>query len=424
MSRLSPHREILDNGAVFLWSRSEGASTVSIRGTFPAGAARETPEQAGLAGFAARLLRRGSTQRGAQEIAAAIEDLGASFNVWGSSEEAGFSAKCLARDQGAVLDLLGEVLQFPEFAEREIEKTREEIHTQFRELEDSTRAQSDLCAQRMLYPADHPYGRPALGRAETVDRFGPADFRAFHAAYYGADELRIAVAGAVDPDVVRGCTGSWFSGRTAAPPMPDFSVTPSGKPQRAAVSMPHKSQVDLVITGPAVPRRHPDYYALSMVNLILGSLGLMGRLGEEVREKHGMAYYVYSQVNSRIWAGEWTSHAGVAPANVDRTIRAIRGEVERIREELVTETEFADACDYLIGSLPLRMETSDGVAGYLLNAEYYGLGLDYLDRYPGYIRAETRESLREAARTHLDPARFSIAAAGPVDASGELGGGQ
>ncbi|MGV3719575.1 MAG: M16 family metallopeptidase, partial [Actinomycetota bacterium] len=313
-----------------------------------------------------------------------------------------------------VLDLLGEVLELPTFADDEIEKTREELFTQFREQEDSTRSQAGLRMHELLYPADHPYSRSSLGTRESVAGLARADFQRFHADYYSAGGMKISVVGAVEPDVVRARVGRWFAGKPAAPPLAPLDVTPSGEPRRAAVSLPHKSQVDLVIAGPGIPRLHPDFYALSMVNLILGSLGLMGRLGERIREQQGMAYYVYSQVTGRSWSGEWAAHAGVAPENVERTITAVIDEVKRIREELVTETEFADACDYLIGSLPLRLETNDGVAASLLNAEYFGLGLDYIERYPGYIRAEGRESLRQAARDYLDPDRFSIAMAGPV----------
>jgi zinc protease len=411
---LRPQREILENGVVMLWNEHDDTESVAVRGYFPAGAAREAPEEIGLAGFTARLLRRGTEQRDAQQIAAVAEDLGASFAAWGSTEEAGFSVKCLRRDLGTMLDLLGETLQHPTFAEEEIRKTREELFTQLREQEDSTRAQADLRMHELLYPAGHPYARSTIGTRETLSALGREDFRRFHAAYYGAEGMRLSVVGAVDPDVARERVGRWFAGKAPVPPQPDLRVAASGEPRRAAVSLPHKSQVDLVIAGPAIPRLHPDFYALSMVNLILGSLGLMGRLGERIRERHGMAYYVYSQVAGRSWSGEWAAHAGVAPENVERTISAVLDEVKRIRKELVTETELADACDYLIGSLPLRLETNDGVAASLLNAEYFGLGLDYLERYPGYIRAETRESLRQAARDYLDPDRFSIAMAGPV----------
>lgn len=414
MSRLNPQREVLDNGVVLLWNQRDDTASVAIRGVFSAGAARETLEQAGLAGLTARLLRRGTQQRSALELSAAVEDLGASFAVSGSTEEAGFSAKCLGRDVGAVLDVLGEVLQYPSFAESEIDKTREEIFTQLRDQDDSTRAQADLKAHELLYPTGHPYARSVLGTRESVGALRRDDFRDFHSTYYRASDLRISVAGCFDPEVVRGCVSGWFRDLEPAPPLSNLETVPSGAAQRAQVPMPHKSQVDFVIAGPAITRQHPDFYALTMVNLILGNLGLMGRLGERVREQQGMAYYVYSQVAARTWSGEWAAHAGVAPQNVERAVAAIVDEVVKIREERVTETEFRDACDYLIGSMPLRLETNDGIAGYLLNCEYYNLGLDYINRYPGYIRNETPETLLAAARKYLDPSRFTVVTAGPV----------
>jgi zinc protease len=140
----------------------------------------------------------------------------------------------------------------------------------------------------------------------------------------------------------------------------------------------------------------------------------MGRLGERVREEQGLAYSVSCRNSARLWAGEWHASAAVNPIHVERALASVREEIQRAREELVSETEFADAREYLIGSLPLRMETADGIAGYLLNTEYYGLGLDYLWRYPELIRAQSRESLREAAQRHLDPGRASVAIAGPL----------
>lgn len=412
-SRLEPRREVLNNGIVLLWNETHDTPSVAIRGSFPAGAARETPDKAGLAGITARLLRRGTRAHSAQEIAGVVEDIGASFMVWGGTEESGFSGKCLDRDLDTVLDVLQEVLEQPAFPEAEISKTRGEIIMQLREQEDSTRARADLAIHRMLYPEGHPYSRPSIGTRETIEGLTAEDMRAFHAAYYAPQTLTVSIAGAVDPDRVRRRLERWLPGRNGTP-QPDWHVTPASVAGRAQFSMPHKSQVDIILAGPGVPREHPDFFALSMVNLILGSLGLMGRLGERVRDQLGMAYYVYCRSLSRLWSGEWIANAGVGPQNVERAIEAILAEVARVREDLVTEEEFSDAQDNLIGSLPLRLETNDGIAAYLLNTEYYGLGLDYIHRYPGYIRAETRESLREAARRHMDPQGFSIAMAGPV----------
>ncbi len=414
ISRLEPYREVLDNGVVLLYNRSRDTPSVALRGSLPAGSAREPEDKAGLASFVGRILRRGTTHRFSQEISAVVEDIGASFATWGGTEEAGFSAKCLGRDLATVLDLLQEVLEQPAFPETEVERTRAEVLTVLREHEESTRARADLAILRMLYPEGHPYSRPSIGNRETVEALGLEDFREFHDVFYAAPGMIVTIAGDVDLDLVRGRLAGWFKEKPTPPPLSSWTVEPNGDAGRVVIPMPHKSQVDLIMAGPGVPRHHPDFLPLTMVNLILGSLGLMGRLGEQIREQQGMAYYVSSRSTSRLWAGEWTANAGVAPENVDRTLEAILEQVRIIRRELVSETEMTDATDYLIGSLPLRLETNDGIASYLLNTEYYRLGIDYIDRYPGQVRAQTRERLRQAAQDHMDPDRFSIAMAGPL----------
>lgn len=175
-----------------------------------------------------------------------------------------------------------------------------------------------------------------------------------------------------------------------------------------------KSQADISIAYPTLPRSHDDYYALQVANLILGQLGLMGRLGSEVRDKQGMAYYVYSQLSGGRENSLWASRAGVDPGNVEKAIEGIVGELRRLRTEPVSEQELADAKSYMIGSLPLGLESLGGVTDLLLTIEKFGLGLDYLERYPGIISAITAEDVLRAAQAHLDENRLAIGIAGPA----------
>ena len=165
--------------------------------------------------------------------------------------------------------------------------------------------------------------------------------------------------------------------------------------------------------SPRIARSHPDYFALDTANLILGRLGLMGRLGANVRDLQGLAYYAYSQIEPGRGGSVWSSRAGINPDNVERAITSITAEAERLRAEPVDADELADAQAYMTGVLPLAFETSDGVAATLLNIEYFDLGLDYLERYPGIINALTVDDLHRAAQNHLDPSRLAIGIAGP-----------
>jgi zinc protease len=169
----------------------------------------------------------------------------------------------------------------------------------------------------------------------------------------------------------------------------------------------------VAIAYPTLARSDPDYYALETANLILGRLGLMGRLGASVRDEQGLAYYVYSTLDSGREQSLWNARAGVDPKDVERAIDGIRVEVERLQSEPVSEDELSDAKSFLTGILPLALERSDGVVATLLAMEHFDLGIDYLDRYPAIINALTREQLLAAAQIHLDPARLAVAVAGP-----------
>jgi zinc protease len=181
-----------------------------------------------------------------------------------------------------------------------------------------------------------------------------------------------------------------------------------------------KSQADIAIGYPSLPRSlDKPYFAVNMANVILGQLGLMGRLGANVRDKQGLAYYASSSFGGGTANSVWTARAGVDPGNIPRALDGILDELRRIRDEPVTDEELADAKSYLIGSLPLGLESLGGVAGLLLAIEKYGLGLDYLERYPGYIRDLTQDDLLSAARTYLDPDRLVIGISGPESIEAE-----
>jgi zinc protease len=151
-----------------------------------------------------------------------------------------------------------------------------------------------------------------------------------------------------------------------------------------------------------------------MGNMILGRLGMGGRLGENVRENQGMAYYVYSGLEADLGAGPWAAVAGINPDNVERAIQAILQEIEQFKQAGPTDEELADAKAYLTGSLVLGLETNDGIAGTLLAIERYGLGLDYIDRYPDIINGLSHADIVTVARKYLSTENCVLVVAGPM----------
>jgi zinc protease len=195
------------------------------------------------------------------------------------------------------------------------------------------------------------------------------------------------------------------------------------RPERRIVHMKGKSQVDVVCALPGISRTDPEYYALMLANFVLGGGSLSSRLMDNLRDKQGLVYGAYSILNAGIGAGPVQIRAGTNPANADRTADEILTQVSRMHAEGPDSTELAEAVSYLTGVFPVRLETNSGVASQLLGAELYGLGMDYIERYPAIIRAITLEETRAAGRKYLHPRGHALALAGSYPESVLPGGG-
>jgi len=180
--------------------------------------------------------------------------------------------------------------------------------------------------------------------------------------------------------------------------------------------MPEKHQADIVLGLPGPRRSAPDYLDASVMNTILGVFGMMGRIGQNVREEQGLAYYASSQLAGGLGPGSWTASAGVAPDKVEQAIESIRHEIRRIIDEPVPTEELADSLAYRTGSFPMSLETNSGLVDMITGMELYGLGLDYLQRYREEIDAITVERIQDAARKYLSADDLVIAVSGPVEA--------
>lgn len=410
-------RRELPNAGVVLVRESHTHPALTVRGYLPAGARTDPPGRDGLAVFAASVLTRGTAGHTSQELALELDSLGASLGVSADIEGAGFSARCLSEDAGRVLDLLAEVLLRPTFPAEEVEKQRAKLITGIRETRLDTRAAADRAFRAAAFPAGHPHHRPAEGEEETVVAATRDDLAMFHRRRYRPDGLVATVVGDIRTDWVIERLARAFEGWTpdpapALPPIPP--AAPAASIQRAQVNIPGKTQADIVLGGPGFARTSPDYYPGIMADLVLGRLGLMGRLGARVRDEEGLAYYVYSQAQAGFYGGPWAVRAGVNPANVARAIDGILREIEGFHREPVRGDELRDARDYVTGSLALRLETDGGIAQALLELELFDLGLDYLLRFPALIDAVTPDQMKDVARRYLRLDGYTVATAVPA----------
>lgn len=411
-----PDRSVLDNGAVLVSHALPSNPFIAFRGSVPAGTVAEGTEH-GVAEFASRLLLGGTRRSSAAKLSDRLEGIGATLEFRNSPELLLFSGRCTRETAAETIRILVECLSQPAFPGKEVERVRGELLNDERIEQDDPRQRAYRELARIVFPKDHPYGRDSKGGADRIRRIRRPDLVAFHAAHVGPEGLILAITGDVDRRLIESAVATplaRFHGDAEPPRLPS---PPPYKPRTAAIPMPHKSQADLVVGAPAVPRRHEDYYALLLANLLFGRIGLFGRLGRNLRDELGLAYYAFSSLDARSAGGMWSISVGVNPSNLTRAVEGVRTEMDRLRSEPFGTEEIADGKDNQIGSLTVSLERNAEVAGELHRMEHYGLGMDFLERYPEIIQGLSEESIRGAAARYFDPASSSMVLAGPIGRS-------
>ena len=416
---LAPVRALLDNGAVVIAKQSQTTPAVTISAAIAAGTIFEPPGSDGLAHFVSRTIDRGTTSRPADTIAEALDSRGVSLSVTVNRHVLSLLCTCLVEDLEPVLGLLADIAMNPVFPEHEVRTRRGEIVTLIRQDEDNPAVMAVEGLLADLYGATHGYGRPSRGTAAGVEAIDRAALQRFHAARFGPHALSLVMVGDVEPaeaiDAARRTFGGW-----TAPPPPPFEL-PEARPAAGrrvrVIPMMNKAQADIAYGFLSLRRSDPAYYACSLMNNILGQYSLGGRLGDSIRERQGMAYYVFSGFEANVIPGPLIVRAGVSPANVDRAIASIDEELSKLAADGPTDAELAESKQYLVMSMPRALETNAGIATYLQTEEFFGLGLDYDLRVPDLLRAVTREEVHAAAARALRPDGATIVIAGPYTGS-------
>ena len=407
-------RRVLPNGVTVLARENWAAPSVVVEGYLVAGNLDEPADVPGLASFVVAMLSRGTEHRTFAEINETVESVAASIGFSSDRHITNFSTKSLAEDLDLVLEVLADELRAPAFPEPYIERVRGLRFTSLAERENDTRQMAGRTFRELMY-GDHPLGRDMLGTRESLNAIDRDALVEFYQTFYRPQDMVVVVVGAVPAEEavrkIEAAFGDWKHARpkrAALPPLPPID----GVRKRHLV-MPEKTQSDLVMGWQGMRRLDPEYDPARVANTVLGVFGMMGRLGANVREKQGMAYYAYSRLSGDREPGTWVAVAGINPANVTRAQQAILDEVKRLQDELVPEEELEDSKHYLTGSVPLQLETNDGVASLLADIEWHRLGLDYLERYPKIIQSVTAEQIQKVAQKYFNLSSYVQALAGP-----------
>jgi len=412
----SIYRSEMENGIIVLSYHNPAAESVVIEGHVKAGALVEGRDRSGLANFVAEVLLRGTSERSFEQVYEELESVGATLDFGGGRNLTDFSGSCLVEDLELLLTLLSASLWQPIFPEEQVEAVRGEILTGLQMRANDTGQMAALTFRESLYQ-DHPYGQSVDGYEETVTRFQRDDLVDFHETYYGPKGMVITVVGGIEPEEVAAkidaIFGDWNKPQASMPEVPGLERP--AKTIRKQVIMPQKSQSDIVAGWPGPLRSAPDYLDASLANTILGVFGMMGRLGQRVREEQGLAYYAYSRLHGGLGPSPWYISTGVDPDNVELALNSIFQEVDRLRIELIPEEELADSLAYRKGSLPVGLETNSGLASVITDIEMYDLGLDYLQKLPAKLESITTQSVQTAAEKYLNTEQVAIAVAGPQE---------
>ena len=411
--RVERHR--LDNGLRIAVAPIADLRSTSVLLAIEAGQWFEPTDRAGVARLTAQTMLRGTTKRSASEWADAMDALGAVARLDIGSTAAVFAAQSLGEDLPALLGLMTEALRTPALAPEDLEFVRGQTLAQLERDERDTRAVVDRVWRELVYPKTHPFHAPGIGDASVVRTVAVDEIRDYHATSIRPDGALLVVAGASTLDRVteaaQAAFGDWKAGG-ARPPrdVPEVAIAAT---TRRTETIPDKTQSDVIIGWPGLPRTDPRFVAARVTNMVYAADTFASRAGNVIRDQLGLAYYVFSGMGSSRGQSPWIVRMGVNPQNVRRAIEVALDELRKVTLGEIADDDLSLAKDKLVGELDVALESPGGVASMVLEAELFDLGADHFEEYPKALRSVTKEQVVETARSFIPPERHALVVAGP-----------
>jgi zinc protease len=405
---LDVKKETLDNGLTMLVAERHNLPLVMVTMGIRAGAMLEPPDKSGLANLVAELLTEGTEKRTGEQISEEIEFVGGGLGASASDDYITVTLSILKKDISLGFELFSDIVLNPVFPEEEMIKKLERTRAGLKSAEENPGFVASREFIREVF-GDHPYGRLVQGSEETLERITRGDLIDFHANYYVPNRSVLAVVGDVTPKEVKDLLGKYFSRWSPLDRTSEVSVSAEVPSKKKTVTIDRDlSQANIILGHVGIKRDHPDYYAVYVMNYILGGGGFASRLMQNIREERGLAYDVSSSVNALREGGSFGISVQTKNESANLVIKEVLNEMRKMRSSPVSVAELSDAKAFLTGIFPARIETSRKTANFLVAVEFYGLGLNYIDDYPDYINSVSREDILEAASKHLDPENYIL----------------
>jgi zinc protease len=405
-------RQELPNGLVWLFSEQHSLPLVSVKILIKGGVLRDPPEKAGLANLTALLLTQGTKKRSATQIAQEVDFLGARLGAAGSDDYTSVSLTVLKNNLGPALDLLKDILFNPAFSKEEMKRKVSQLKASFQTDEDEPGIIASRAFHRRLF-GNNPYAHPPKGTPEGITAIDSKDLVAFHDKFYRPNNAIMTVVGDLSPGEAQEWVTKTF-GEWKGAPIPDLKVPPPPGLKSIEKVIIDKSitQANIIWGFLGIARNNPDFYALQVLNYILGGGGFTSRLMNKIREDRGLAYSVASGFEAGLEPGAFAVNLETKNQSAGEAVAQIIDEVKRVRSQPVSATELEEAKSYLIGSFPAKMDSVAKRASLLAYVEFYGLGLDYPWRYPSLIKNLTPADLQKTAEEYLHPERYLLVVVG------------
>lgn len=407
----APVQRTLANGLEVLYVRHGSLPVVHATLLTPGGTSADPAALPGLAEFTAEMLDEGAGGRNALQLSAALELLGATLTTDAAVDGARVDLHVLRDRLPEALRLLADVVVRPDFPQRELRRQKQQRLTELNRARDEARTIAGNAFQSIVYGSAHPYGR--LPGLRATNRLDQAAVRRFHRTYYRPAGSALILVGAVEPEVLHPLVERAFSDWQGRAPEPGALPGAPEAPRLrlVLVDKPGAAQSEIRVGHVGVPRDHPDYFALVVMNTLLGD-SFTSRLNTNLRETHGFAYGARSQFSMWRGAGPFVASSAVFTAKTDSAVVEFLRELRRVRDQPVPGDELERAKRYVALGFPRRFEETRDVAAEISTLETYDLPVDFLNTYVDRVMAVTAADVQRVAREHIRPDRAVIVVVG------------
>ena len=398
----------LDNGMRVLLMEKHDLPLVQINLLIGAGTARDNPASPGVASMTAAMLDEGAAGRSALDIADAFEMLGARFGVGAGMHTSSMSLRAPAQRLPDALAIAADVLLRPDFPQAELDRLRAERLTSLVRRYDQPGAIAATLFGQTLYGADHPYGREDAGTAASLRAMTTADLRTFHERFYRPNNVTAILVGDIDRPAAERMLGSAF-GAWERSAVPRETITDAAQVSGRTIYLvdkPGSAQSVVQLGRIGVPRSTEDYFALEVMNVILGG-SFTSRLNQNLREDKGYSYGASSGFGWLPGAGPWSASAAVQTQSTGPAIAEFMKELRGMHEPIPAE-EVERARNFLAMRYPAGFQSVAGIAGRLGELVQYGLPADYFNSYVANVLAVTNDDVQRVAREYIDPENIAI----------------